>query len=166
MLGDSPRYWRYTGETTPHHWKDGGLSLTNAGRWRSDTCLWFIKRNGWEHVPHSIYDELRGLVEALPNEELPAAEPTPSTEWVERAPLPRKRQPEKSWTPHPPEPQRAKPADTKPVPQAGHSSPTGSKARKPRSGKACTAGSVWSCSACTASNASLCHSAGCSADAT
>ena len=119
MLGDSPRYWRYTGETTPHHWKDGGLSLTNAGRWRSDTCLWFIKRNGWEHVPHPIYDELRGLVEALPNEELPAAEPTPSTEWVERAPLPRKRQPEKSWTPHPPEPQRAKPADAKPVPQAG-----------------------------------------------
>ena len=119
MLGDSPRYWRYTGDTTPHHWKDGGLSLTNAGRWRSDTCLWFIKRKGWEHVPHLIYDELRGLVEALPNEELPAAEPTPSTEWVERAPLPRKRQPEKSWTPHPPEPQRAKPADTKPVPQAG-----------------------------------------------
>ena len=72
-----------------------------------------------QNVPHSIYDELRGLVEALPNEEQPAAEPTPSTEWVERTPLPRKRQPEKSWTPHPPEPQRAKPADTKPVPQAG-----------------------------------------------
>ena len=59
MLGDSPRYWRYTGDTTPHHWKDGGLSLTNAGRWRSNSCLWFIKRKGWEHVPQSIYDELR-----------------------------------------------------------------------------------------------------------
>ena len=65
MLGDSPRYWRYTGETTPHHWKDGGLSLTNAGRWRSDSCLWFIKKNGWEHVPHPIYDELRCLVDAF-----------------------------------------------------------------------------------------------------
>ena len=119
LLGDSPRYWRYTGETTPHHWKDGGLSLTNAGRWRSNSCLWFIKKNGWEHVPHPIYDELRCLVDALPNEEPPAAEPMPSNEWVERAPLPRKRQPEKPWSPHPPEPQRAKPADAKPVPQAG-----------------------------------------------
>ena len=187
MLGDSPRYWKYTGDTTPHHSKDGGLTLTNAGRWRSDSCLWFIKRKGWEHVPQSIYDELRSLVEALPNEQQPAAEPTPSNEWVERAPLadavakryrpwpkglradslpwfdsplvqgasrlrytdkaqiaatgpywpkgarkkkrveraplPRKRHPEKSWTPHPPEPQRAKPADTKPVPQAGPSTP-------------------------------------------
>ena len=123
MLGDSPRYWKYTGDTTPHHWKDGGLTLTNAGRWRSDSCLWFIKRKGWEHVPQSIYDELRGLVEALPNEQQPAAEPAPSNVWVERAPFPRKRHPEKSWTPHPPEPQRAKPADTKPVPQAGPSPP-------------------------------------------
>ena len=61
------------------------------------------------------------VLEALPNEQQPAAEPTPSNEWVERAPLPRKRHPEKSWTPHPPVPQRAKPADTKPVPQAGPS---------------------------------------------
>ena len=134
LLGDSPRYWKYTGETSPHHWKDGGLCLTNAGRWRSDSCLWFIKKNGWEHVPPPIYDELRCLVDALPNEEPPTAEPTPQTDWVERAPLPRKRQPEKpwtphplepqrakpaDWTPHPPEPQRAKPADAKPVPQAG-----------------------------------------------
>ena len=119
LLGDSPRCWRYTGETSPHHWKDGGLCLTNAGRWRSDSCLWFIKKNGWEHVPPPIYDELRCLVDALPNEEPPAAEPTPQADWVERAPLPRKRQPEKPWTPHPPEPQRAKPADAKPVPQAG-----------------------------------------------
>ena len=74
-------------------------------------------------MPQSIYDELRSLVAALPNEEHPAAEPTPSIEWVERAPLPRKRHPEKSWAPHPPEPQRAKPADTKPVPQAGPSTP-------------------------------------------
>ena len=119
LLGDRPRYWRYTGEKTPHHWKDGGLTLTNAGRWRSDSCLWFLKRNGWEHVPPPIYDELRRLVDALPDDEPPAEEPAPPTSWVERAPLPRKRQPEKPWNPHPPEPQRAKPTDAKPVPQAG-----------------------------------------------
>ena len=46
------------------------------------------------------------------------------------------------------------------------SSTTSSKTKEPRSGKACTAGSVWSCSACTTSNVLLCHSAGCCADAT
>ena len=75
LLGDSPRYWKYTGETSPYHWKDGGLCLTEAGRWRSNSCLWFIKRHGWEHVPSSIYDELRRMVDALPDEEQQTPEP-------------------------------------------------------------------------------------------
>ena len=109
LLGDSPRYWRYTGETTPHHWKDGGLSLTNAwqkqwntkqpeqktqttntpsehpipqptpaapakgfffwgggderaGRWRSDSCLWFIKKERLRACASSHFFFLR-----LPN---------------------------------------------------------------------------------------------------
>ena len=50
LVGNSPCYWKYMGNTTPYHWKDGGLCLTDAGRWRSDSCLWFVKRQGWEHV--------------------------------------------------------------------------------------------------------------------
>ena len=118
LLGDSPRYWKYTGETSPFHWKDGGLCLTDAGRWRSDSCLWFIRKNGWEHVPASIYDELRCMVDALPDDQPQTRGPPPQTDWVERAPLPRKRQPEQPLTPFPPEPQRAKPAESKPVLQA------------------------------------------------
>ena len=118
LLGDSPRYWKYTGETSPYHWKDGGLCLTDAGRWRSNSCLWFIKKNGWEHVPDSIYDELRRMVDALPDEEPQTTGPPSKPAWVERAPIPRKRQPEQPLTPSPPEPQRAKPTESKPVLQA------------------------------------------------
>ena len=118
LLGASPRYWKYTGETTPYHWKDGGLCLTDAGRWRSDSCLWFVKRQGWEHVPDSIYDELRCMVDALPDDQPQSSGPPPKADWIERAPLQRKRQPEQPLTPFPPEPQRAKPAEPKPVLQA------------------------------------------------
>ena len=107
----------YTGDTSPYHWKDGGLCLTEAGRWRSNSCLWFIKKNGWEHVPDSIYDELQRMVDALPDDEPQSTEPQSKPAWVERAPLPRKRQPELPQTPSP-EPQRAKPTESKPVLQA------------------------------------------------
>ena len=81
LLGDSPRYWKYTGDTSPYHWKDGGLCLTEAGRWRSNSCLWFIKKNGWEHVPDSIYDELRRMVDALPDDEPQSTEPQSKPHW-------------------------------------------------------------------------------------
>ena len=49
MLGDSPRYWRYTGDTTPHHWKDGGLFFLLAGQLVHVTwsCSFII---GWWEV--------------------------------------------------------------------------------------------------------------------
>ena len=132
LLGDNPRYWKYTGETSPYHWKDGGLCLTEAGRWRSNSCLWYIKRHGWEHVPSSIYDELQRMVDALPDEEQQTPEPKAKAAWVERAPLPRKRQPELPQTPSPPEPQRAKAAESKPVLQAVRpTSSSSSAARSP-----------------------------------
>ena len=92
LLGTSPRYWKYTGDTTPYHWKDGGLCLTEDGRWRSISCLWFIKKNGWGHVPESIYEEMRSLVDALPEDQSQSSAPPPKATWTERAPLQRKRQ--------------------------------------------------------------------------
>ena len=69
-------------------------------------------------MPDSIYDELRRMVDALPDDEPQSTEPQSKPAWVERAPLPRKRQPELPLTPSPPEPQRAKPTESKPVLQA------------------------------------------------
>ena len=118
LLGTCPRYWKYTGETTPYHWKDGGLCLTDEGRWRSDSCLWFVKKYGWEHVPESIYEEMRSMVDALPEDQPQSSGPPPKTDWTERAPIQRKRQHEQPSTIITPEPQRAKPAEPKPVLQA------------------------------------------------
>ena len=118
LLGASPRYWKYTGDTTPYHWKDGGLCLTDEGRWRSDSCLWFAKKYGWEHVPDSIYEEMRSMVDALPEDQPQSTGPPPKTDWTERAPIQRKRQHEQPSTIITPEPQRAKPAEPKPVLQA------------------------------------------------
>ena len=108
-------------------------SMMSCGVWLrpypTKSCLllfFFLRAPFGQYGPVAAFElYLYTAVDSRPGpggsrtEELPAAEPTHSTEWVERAPLPRKRQPEKSWTPHPPEPQRAKPADAKPVPQAG-----------------------------------------------
>ena len=46
---------------------DGGIPLTDAGRWRSHTTLAYLAQEGLGTVPADIQDELAELVENLPH---------------------------------------------------------------------------------------------------
>ena len=62
------KYWRFTDTIgTNMDAADGGIPLTDAGRWRSHTTLAYLAQEGLGTVPADIQDELAELVENLPH---------------------------------------------------------------------------------------------------
>ena len=61
------KYWRFTDAIgTNLDAADGGIPLTDAGRWRSQSTLAYLQREGLGTVPDDIQDEIAELVDNLP----------------------------------------------------------------------------------------------------
>ena len=61
------KYWRFTDAVgNAQDAADGGIPLTDAGRWRSHATLAYLAEEGLGTVPADIRDELAELVENLP----------------------------------------------------------------------------------------------------
>ena len=61
------KYWRFTDAVgNDQDAADGGIPLTDAGRWRSHATLAYLAHEGLGTVPADIQDELADLVENLP----------------------------------------------------------------------------------------------------
>ena len=61
------KYWRFTDAIgTNLDAADGGIPLTDAGRWRSYSTLAYLAQEGLGTVPNDIQDEIAELVENLP----------------------------------------------------------------------------------------------------
>ena len=61
------KYWRFTDAIgNDHDAADGGIPLTDAGRWRSHSTLAYLQQEGLGTVPAEIQDEIADLVENLP----------------------------------------------------------------------------------------------------
>ena len=61
------KYWRFTDAIgNDHDAADGGIPLTDAGRWRSHSTLAYLQQEGLGTVPADIQDEIADLVENLP----------------------------------------------------------------------------------------------------
>ena len=68
MKSGIPKYWRFTDAIgTEHDAADGGIPLTDAGRWRSRSTLAYLQQEGLGTVPAEIQDEIADLVENLPS---------------------------------------------------------------------------------------------------
>ena len=62
------KYWRFTDAIgTNHDAADGGIPLTDAGRWRSQSTLAYLKQEGLGTVPDDIQGNIAELVENLPH---------------------------------------------------------------------------------------------------
>ena len=63
-----PKYWRFTDAIgNEHDAADGGIPLTDTGRWRSRSTLAYLQQEGLGTVPAEIQDEIADLVENLPS---------------------------------------------------------------------------------------------------
>ena len=61
------KHWRFTDAIgTNLDAADGGIPLTDAGRWRSQSTLAYLKQEGLGTVPDDIQDEIAELVDNLP----------------------------------------------------------------------------------------------------
>ena len=61
------KYWRFTDAIGANlDAADGGIPLTDAGRWRSHSTLAYLAQEGLGTVPDEIQEEIAALVENLP----------------------------------------------------------------------------------------------------